>query len=54
MAGYLDSSVFGWKTRARGDGSLAFEDGAGEVAAFNDWCAGSGVLRSPDRSSYGA
>ena|ERR1700748_1283443 len=24
--------VFGWKTRRRGDGSLAFDDGVGEVS----------------------
>ena len=26
------SSVFGWKTRTRGDGSIAFDDTAGEVS----------------------
>jgi uncharacterized protein len=30
--------VFGWKTRTRGDGSLAFDDGAGEVSGT--WVAG--------------
>lgn len=26
------TKVFGWKTRRRGDGSLAFDDGVGEVS----------------------
>ena len=26
------ASVFGWKTRTRGDGSLAFDDGVGQVS----------------------
>ena len=26
------SNVFGWKIRTRGDGSVAFDDGAGEVS----------------------
>ena len=26
------TSVFGWKTRTRGNGSVAFDDGAGEVS----------------------
>ncbi len=26
------TAVFGWKTRRRGDGSLAFDDGVGEVS----------------------
>ncbi len=26
------TSVFGWKTRTRGDGSIAFDDGVGEVS----------------------
>jgi predicted enzyme related to lactoylglutathione lyase len=25
-------AVFGWKTRTRGDGSIAFDDGVGEVS----------------------
>jgi uncharacterized protein len=31
-------SVFGWKTRRRGDGSIAFDDGAGEVSGT--WVTG--------------
>lgn len=30
--------AFGWKTRTRGDGSLAFDDGAGEVSGT--WVTG--------------
>ena len=30
--------VFGWKTRTRGDGSIAFDDGVGEVSGT--WVAG--------------
>jgi predicted enzyme related to lactoylglutathione lyase len=26
------TKVFGWKTRTRGDGSIAFDDGVGEVS----------------------
>jgi predicted enzyme related to lactoylglutathione lyase len=26
------SAVFGWKTRQRGDGAIAFDDGTGEVS----------------------
>ena len=26
------SALFGWKTRTRGDGSIAFDDGVGEVS----------------------
>jgi predicted enzyme related to lactoylglutathione lyase len=31
-------SVFGWRTRRRGDGSLAFDDGVGEVSGT--WVTG--------------
>jgi predicted enzyme related to lactoylglutathione lyase len=31
-------SVFGWKTRRRGDGSIAFDDGVGEVSGT--WVTG--------------
>jgi predicted enzyme related to lactoylglutathione lyase len=31
-------SVFGWKTRHRGDGSIAFDDGVGEVSGT--WVTG--------------
>lgn len=30
--------VFGWKTRTRGDGSIAFDDGVGEVSGT--WVTG--------------
>jgi len=32
------SKAFGWKTRKRGDGSLAFDDGVGEVSGT--WVTG--------------
>lgn len=38
--------VFGWKTRRRGDGSLAFDDGAGEVS-------GTWVLGRPPSTTPG-
>lgn len=31
-------SVFGWKTRKRGDGSIAFDDGVGQVSGT--WVTG--------------
>ena len=31
-------AVFGWKTRTRGDGSIAFDDGVGEVSGT--WVTG--------------
>jgi hypothetical protein len=31
-------SVFGWKTRRRGDGSIAFDDGVGQVSGT--WVTG--------------
>ncbi len=31
-------AVFGWKTRKRGDGSIAFDDGVGEVSGT--WVTG--------------
>ena len=40
-------SVFGWKTRRRGDGELAFDDGVGEVSGV--WVAG----RNPYRGDPG-
>jgi uncharacterized protein len=39
-------AVFGWKTRRRGDGHLAFDDGVGEVS-------GSWVLGRPATSAVG-
>ncbi len=39
-------TVFGWQTRKRGDGSVAFDDGAGEVS-------GTWVLGRPPSSSAG-
>jgi predicted enzyme related to lactoylglutathione lyase len=32
------TTIFGWKTRARGDGSTAFDDGVGEVSGA--WVTG--------------
>jgi predicted enzyme related to lactoylglutathione lyase len=40
------SGVFGWKTRKRGDGHLAFDDGVGEVS-------GSWVIGRPPSSEPG-
>jgi predicted enzyme related to lactoylglutathione lyase len=40
------SRVFGWKTRRRGDGSLAFDDGVGEVS-------GTWVTRRPPSTTPG-
>ena len=37
------STVFGWKTRRRGDGSLAFDDGVGEVSG--SWVLGRPPMR---------
>lgn len=39
-------SIFGWNIRQRGDGSTAFDDGAGEVS-------GTWVLRRPPASTPG-
>ena len=38
--------VFGWKTRKRGDGSIAFDDGVGQVS-------GTWVLGRPPSSEVG-
>jgi len=40
------SKVFGWKTRRRGDGSIAFDDGVGQVS-------GTWVLGRPPQSAPG-
>jgi uncharacterized protein len=39
-------NVFGWETRTRGDGALAFDDGVGQVS-------GSWVLRRPPSPTPG-
>jgi len=38
-------SVFGWSTRRRGDGNLAFDDGVGEVSGT--WVTGRPPLSEP-------
>ena len=38
-------SVFGWTTRRRGDGNLAFDDGVGEVSGT--WVTGRPPLAEP-------
>jgi predicted enzyme related to lactoylglutathione lyase len=43
-------SVFGWKTRTRGDGSLAFDDGVGEVSGT--WVAGRPASAAPGLLIY--
>lgn len=43
-------SVFGWKIRQRGDGSIAFDDGAGEVSGT--WIAGRPVSPEPGLLVY--
>ena len=40
------TKVFGWRTRKRGDGAVAFDDGAGEVS-------GTWVLGRPPMSDVG-
>ncbi len=40
------AGVFGWRTRKRGDGALAFDDGVGEVS-------GTWVLGRPPMSAVG-
>src|SRR6266478_3064184 len=42
--------VFGWKTRRRGDGSTAFDDGAGEVSGT--WVLGRPPAKSPGLLFY--
>ena len=43
-------SVFGWKTRKRGDGSLAFDDGVGEVSGT--WVLGRKAMTEPGLLIY--
>ena len=38
-------AVFGWKTRKRGDGHLAFDDGVGQVSG--SWVSGRPASSSP-------
>jgi predicted enzyme related to lactoylglutathione lyase len=42
--------VFGWRTRRRGDGTLAFDDGVGEVSGT--WIAGRPPSPSPGLLIY--
>ncbi len=42
--------VFGWKTRRRGDGKLAFDDGAGEVSGT--WVPGRPASAQPGLLIY--
>lgn len=42
--------VFGWKTRRRGDGSLAFDDGVGEVSGT--WVLGRPPMSTPGLMIY--
>ena len=43
-------SVFGWKTRTRGDGSLAFDDGVGQVSGT--WVPGRPASAAPGLFIY--
>lgn len=43
-------AVFGWKTRRRGDGHTAFDDGVGEVSGA--WVAGRPPSREPGLLLY--
>jgi uncharacterized protein len=43
-------SVFGWKTRTRGDGSLAFDDTVGQVSGT--WVTGRPPSASPGMLTY--
>jgi predicted enzyme related to lactoylglutathione lyase len=44
------ASVFGWKTRQRGDGQLAFDDAVGEVSGT--WVKGRPPSREPGLLLY--
>lgn len=44
------SSVFGWSIRKRGDGSLAFDDGVGEVSGT--WVLGRKAMTEPGLLIY--
>src|SRR6266404_3367565 len=43
-------SVFGWNTRKRGDGSLAFDDSVGEVSGT--WILGRKAMTEPGLLIY--
>jgi len=43
-------SVFGWKTRQRGDGAIAFDDGAGQVSGT--WVTGRPPSENPGLLIY--
>jgi|ERR1043166_2670996 predicted enzyme related to lactoylglutathione lyase len=43
-------AVFGWKTRRRGDGSIAFDDGVGQVSGT--WVLGRPASASPGLLIY--
>lgn len=43
-------AVFGWKTRRRGDGAIAFDDGVGEVSGA--WAKGRPVSPTPGLLLY--
>ncbi|HEY7196110.1 MAG TPA: VOC family protein [Gaiellaceae bacterium] len=43
-------AVFGWKTRTRGDGALAFDDGVGEVSGT--WVTGRPPAAEPGLMVY--
>ncbi|HEY2747252.1 MAG TPA: VOC family protein [Polyangia bacterium] len=42
--------LFGWKTRRRGDGALAFDDGVGEVSG--SWVTGRSPAAEPGLMVY--
>jgi predicted enzyme related to lactoylglutathione lyase len=42
--------VFGWKTRQRGDGSIAFDDGVGQVSGT--WVLGRPPMTTPGLMVY--
>jgi predicted enzyme related to lactoylglutathione lyase len=44
------AKVFGWRTRQRGDGSIAFDDGVGEVSGT--WVTGRPPATSPGLLIY--
>jgi predicted enzyme related to lactoylglutathione lyase len=48
-AGFYEK-VFGWKTRQRGDGAIAFDDGVGEVSGT--WVLGRPPTTSPGLLVY--
>jgi uncharacterized protein len=43
-------TVFGWRTRTRGDGALAFDDGVGEVSGT--WVIGRSPTEAPGLLLY--